>query len=474
VTKINPRVVDISHHNYDDDGPYDFAAARRWGVWGVIAKATEDTDYVDPTYEMAREGARRAGLLFGAYHFFRPGKVDQQVDHFLSVVMKGDDDFDSLLLCLDHEDEGCSVEDVKQFMKAVEEKTGQCPVLYSGHLIKDQLGNREDAYLGSTRLWLAQYGDNPEVQLSWEDYWLWQFTGDGNGPEPHDVPGIGKNVDVNSWDGSKGHLVSEWAENSRRPDVPIKPEGDVPPHLVAMRAITGLTENEGSGSNPRILFMADYIAKKYPEQADYAANYTSDDIAWCGLATGFCMAVAGIEPVFGPTDTDRWMWAQAWGGNYWDAEEIDEPCLGAVIVMQREGGGHVTLMEAYEDGTFLKDGYYRGRGGNQSDQVNVSNQAKSSVIKLMWPKAIRRPGIITVPPEENQAMWLQSSLNIVMPTLEPKLEVDGDIGPASQKALDEYQRSNHLKKTGKADKETVDAILTDLITWNSHRPERGS
>lgn len=462
-------MVDISHHNYDDHGPYDFDAARRWGIWGVIAKATEATDYVDPTYEMARDGARRAGLLFGTYHFFRPGRVDEQVEHFLRETWYNDPQRGSLLLCLDHEDEGCSVEDVKQFMKAVEEKTGQAPVLYSGHLIKDQLGNREDNYLGSCRLWLAQYGDDPEVQLSWEAPWLWQFTGDGVGPEPHDVPGIGNDVDVNSWPGSREQLADEWAESAEVPDVPdIKPEPDeVPPWLTAMRAITGMTETPGSADNPKIMLMADYIGRKYPHQEEYADMYTGDDIAWCGLTVGFCMAVADIEPVFGPEDTDKWMWAQAWGGKHWAAEEIQEPCLGCVIVMQREGGGHVCLMEQHEDGSFLKDGYYRGRGGNQSDAVTVANQAKSSVIALMWPTGHRRPHL---PPAdvENQTMWLQASLNIVMPD-EPKLDVDGDVGPKTIEAVETYQEKNRLRVTGEPDKETVDNILSDLITWNNMR-----
>ena len=168
---------------------------------------------------------------------------------------------------------------------------------------------------------------------------------------------------------------------------------EVPPWLEEMRRITGLKETAGSASNPLIMKGPKYIADKYPHQATYCGYYTDDSIAWCGLTVAYCMAVADIEPVFGPTDTDRWMWAQAWGGQYWEADEIDEPRLGCVIVMQREGGGHVCLMEAHDDGSFLKDGYYRGRGGNQSDAVTVANQAKSSVIKLMWPRAGGGPSL---------------------------------------------------------------------------------
>lgn len=243
---------------------------------------------------------------------------------------------------------------------------------------------------------------------------------------------------------------------------------EAPPWLVAMRAITGLTENEGSGSNPRILAMADFIGKKYPEQASYAANYTSDDIAWCGLTVGFVMAVADVEPVFGPTDTDRWMWAQAWADDGdWAAEELDEPILGCVVVLSREGGGHVTLFE--EDN---HDGTYACRGGNQSDMVNVSNQSRSNIIALMWPKGHKRPGIISdlVPEEEMQVEWLQASLNIVRPKAEA-LDVDGEVGPKTEAAVKDYQVREGLMPTGKADRGTVSEILHDLDAWNTHRPD---
>jgi lysozyme len=457
VEEINPRVADISHWQLDAIGKYDFEAARRWGLWGVIAKATEGTGYIDPTYEEARHGAVSAGLLFGSYHFFRPGQVKEQVELFLSVADHNG------LLCLDHEDAGCSVEDVKEFMQLVEEKTGQCPVLYSGHLIKDQLGDKMDQYLAGTRLWLAQYSDEPEVQKSWDTYWLWQYTGDGKGPSPHDVPGLGEDMDINSWAGTHEELEAEWSEG-KKPPMP-QPGDEAPPWLAAMRAITGMTETPGSADNPKIMLMADYIGAKFPEQVDYAALYKHDDTPWCGLTVGFCMAVADIAPVFGPTDTDRWMWALAWS-EWEDADRIDDPVLGCVVVTEREGGGHVTL---YEE---TKDGYYRCRGGNQSDMVNVTNIDPDIVVALMWPRGHKRPSVRPEPDAENEAKWLQSSMNVVVPHLDPKLAVDGDIGPATENAVSEYQAEEGLRETGKADAETVEHILKDLKVWNEHRPDR--
>jgi len=211
--RVNCRVVDLSHHN---GGTYDFDAAKRSGIWGVIYKATESTDYVDPTYDGARQQAKRAGLLWGAYHFFRPGNVQAQADYFLKHA---DPDQDTLLV-LDHEDEGCSLDDAKQFMRRVEDRTGQRPCLYSGHVLKQQIGNRTDPYLADARLWMAQYGSDPEWPPNWDEMWLWQYTDGVEGPTPHNVPGIG-NCDCNSFEGTQQELEDTWGYGRARPHVAV-------------------------------------------------------------------------------------------------------------------------------------------------------------------------------------------------------------------------------------------------------------
>src|SRR5262249_49872639 len=59
-------------------------------------------------------------------------------------------------------------------LEGIAEKLGLKPVLYSGHLIKEKLGNKKDPFFGAHRLWLAHYSPNPTVQKSWTRYWLWQ------------------------------------------------------------------------------------------------------------------------------------------------------------------------------------------------------------------------------------------------------------------------------------------------------------
>lgn len=58
MTIMQPRVVDISHHNKVTD----LKATAIAGVWGVIHKASQGQSYRDPDYAARREQARAAGL----------------------------------------------------------------------------------------------------------------------------------------------------------------------------------------------------------------------------------------------------------------------------------------------------------------------------------------------------------------------------------------------------------------------------
>jgi len=204
VVAINPLVVDLSH--YDDVA--DFDAVKAAGIAGIIHKATEGVSFADKLYANRRGPALDAGLLWGAYHFLRPGPIAAQVDFFLKVAAPDD----TTLLALDHEDQRVALIDAKEFPLRVEDAVGRKPVLYSGSVIKEQLGSRIDGYLAAHRLWLAQYGPRPVTPRNWPIPWLWQFTGDGLGPKPHSVPGIvGSGIDINSYEGDAVQLAAEWA-----------------------------------------------------------------------------------------------------------------------------------------------------------------------------------------------------------------------------------------------------------------------
>lgn len=82
-----PYGIDLSHYQ-NEKGPIDWAKLKT-SVWKdfAIAKATEGVNLADAYFQANREGAQRAGIPVGAYHFFRPQyDPEQQADFFYKVV----------------------------------------------------------------------------------------------------------------------------------------------------------------------------------------------------------------------------------------------------------------------------------------------------------------------------------------------------------------------------------------------------
>lgn len=216
-TSKTPLVADLSHHNTVTS----FADVYASGIRGVILKASQGSTNTDATYAQRRKDARWAGLLVGAYHFGDSSTVKNQVSNFLRV---SDPDANTLL-ALDWEPNGrwtMSLDQAKEFLQLVYDRTGQVPVLYSGNLVKETLGDRPDPFLAKHRLWLAQYGPKAVLPKGWDAYWLHQFTGDGQGPGPHEIPGVkDKGVDLNCFGGKD--LAAEWVCRTARNVVELNP-----------------------------------------------------------------------------------------------------------------------------------------------------------------------------------------------------------------------------------------------------------
>jgi lysozyme len=214
--EMRPLVVDLSHHNAVTDWSRIVGA----GICGVIHKATEGLLYVDPTYHPRRAQAQAAGLLWGAYHFATGSDPERQAEHFVATV-EASGGYEGVLLALDWEENPnaggtMSLDQAKAFLAYVYDRTGQIPVLYSGNLIKEALSKagyaQGNAFLSGHRLWLAQYGPKAALPAGFKSCFLWQYTGDGIGPEPHSVDGIdGTGLDLNVYSGPEEELKQEWA-----------------------------------------------------------------------------------------------------------------------------------------------------------------------------------------------------------------------------------------------------------------------
>src|SRR5262245_11753799 len=200
---LDKAVVDLSHWDEVDS----FEDAKDDGVVGIVQKATESNNYFDPTYNQRKKDALAAGLLWGAYHFLRPGNMKDQAQYFVSKAGRNLD-----LYAADHEDEGVSLDDLKTFLREVKRLTGKSPVIYSGHVLKEQLGDGRDSELSHYRLWLAQYtsGTPSWPKATFPQWWLWQYTEHG---ECNGIPGDSEgNLDLNKYNGTKRQLIDDWSE----------------------------------------------------------------------------------------------------------------------------------------------------------------------------------------------------------------------------------------------------------------------
>ena len=199
-------IVDLSHHNGDVDLQ---TAATDGRIVGVIHKATQGLTFTDPLYDANHQKAEHAGLLWGAYHFGTGSDGVQQAEFFLQQTAPDD----GVLLVLDFEANAqgpsMTLEEARAFVTHVQQSTGRFPGLYGGHYLKELLGTSKDDVLANCWFWLSQYGPTAVVPSNWDTWTMWQYTDGGMGPEPHDVPGIGR-CDRDRFNGPLTGLKRLW------------------------------------------------------------------------------------------------------------------------------------------------------------------------------------------------------------------------------------------------------------------------
>lgn len=132
------------------------------------------------------------------------------------------------------------------------------------------------------------------------------------------------------------------------------------------RRYMGLREIVGKGSNPTIMGWARRFG------GWIASYYTDDDIPWCGLAVGHWIAVTLPKEPLPANPLGALQWKKF-------GVALSVPCLGAVLVFSRSGGGHVGFYVG-EDAT-----HFHVLGGNQSNSVSITRIAKSRLVGIRWP-----------------------------------------------------------------------------------------
>ena len=218
------KCIDASHWQ----GFPEFAKVRAAGVIAMIHKATEGTGYVDPNRARNCVNAIKAGLAVITYHWLSPG-IDPKAQ--IAFYLKTVDPVPGERMVIDYEEEGCTLADLKAAVQALLDDPRELRVtIYSGHLLKQQLGSKRDAFLAeNTDLWLAQYTSGaPSWSTNTYPHWtLWQYSESGS------VDGItDSKVDLNRFYSSDEELL-KWISPNIAPPVP-KPEPEMVPVAIAL------------------------------------------------------------------------------------------------------------------------------------------------------------------------------------------------------------------------------------------------
>nr|WP_294895806.1 glycoside hydrolase family 25 protein [uncultured Pedobacter sp.] len=193
--------IDVSYYQ----GKIDWNKVAKVDYNGVkvsfaFIKATEGITLVDSYFQRNWRETKNAGVIRGAYHYFKPNKSGiWQARFFLQTVKMEPGDLPAVIDI--EEASGLSrnelIPNIQDFLDEVEKTTKVKPIIYTGYqFYKDHLKDEFEDY----PLWIAHYYQ-PRLKLSKDTHWdFWQHADNAK------VDGIKHKVDMNVFNGEEEDL----------------------------------------------------------------------------------------------------------------------------------------------------------------------------------------------------------------------------------------------------------------------------
>lgn len=192
--------IDVSYYQ----GNIDWAKVKASGVEFAFVRVSDGLNNIDSKFAQNWSGSRAAGVIRGAYQFFRPNlDAKAQAELFLDKI--GTLAPDDLPPVIDVEATGSQTAaviaaKVRTWIDIVEAATGKKPIIYTGYYFwRDSVG---DAKFPGYPLWIAAYVNHcPDIPTGWDSWAFWQTSAMGQ------VPGIGTDTDLNTFNGARNDLL---------------------------------------------------------------------------------------------------------------------------------------------------------------------------------------------------------------------------------------------------------------------------
>jgi lysozyme len=195
--------VDVSYYNDTINWP----TAKNAGVDYAFIRVSDGTGFHDPKFAQNWTNSKAAGVLRGAYQFFRPSQdVNAQADILINAI-KNDFGSGDLPPVIDVEVTGSVsaatiTARVHQWINRVKAALGVDPIIYTGfYFWRDNVGNPSG--FANNPLWVAAYVSHcPDIPSNWSKWAFWQYYDKGK------VAGIPGDVDVDHFNGSLDDLIA--------------------------------------------------------------------------------------------------------------------------------------------------------------------------------------------------------------------------------------------------------------------------
>ena len=183
--------------------PLNWGEARVSGVNFAFIKATEGGDLLDPMFQNHWDGAGRAGVARGAYHFYYFCTTpEKQARWFIENVPKAPGMLPPVLdlewnpfspTCTLRPPADTVRRNAQTFLSILRAHYGQQPVVYT---TPEFYAQNDMGRLRGVEFWLRSTAAHPSEKYPDERWTFWQYTSTGR------VPGAAGDIDINVYAGS--------------------------------------------------------------------------------------------------------------------------------------------------------------------------------------------------------------------------------------------------------------------------------
>ncbi len=244
-TGATTRGIDVSAWQ----GAIDWRRVAASGVEFSFIRVSDGTHSIDSRFTQNWSGARSAGVLRGAYQFFRAGQDVRAQANIMIDALRADPG--ELAPVIDVEGESIQgrsaaqvVAAVRQWIELVGAATGTTPIIYTGTYVT---GSSSPMY-SSNPLWEAAYfldytsSHCPRINDNWDRWTFWQYSDRGH------VPGITGNVDMDVFNGTSEELAAfAGGRAPMPPPPPTAGSGDLSYPTDAHVVSSYVSHRQGSG-----------------------------------------------------------------------------------------------------------------------------------------------------------------------------------------------------------------------------------